>query len=75
MPHEDQGNTRATARRHFQNRPPENAYGIVRYSTLWLKPALVGHFDFLEWSGNHLRHPHFVAFRDDKHPKEVMKEN
>jgi DNA ligase D-like protein (predicted ligase) len=41
----------------------------------WLKPALVGQFDFLEWSGNHLRHPHFVAFRDDKHPKEVRKEH
>ena len=41
----------------------------------WLKPVLVGQFNFLEWSGAHLRHPHFVAFRDDKQAKDVMKEN
>jgi hypothetical protein len=28
----------------------------------WLKPALVGHFEFLEWTAdNHLRHSKFVA--------------
>jgi DNA ligase D-like protein (predicted ligase) len=40
----------------------------------WLKPMLVGQFEFLEWSGDHLRHPNFVAFRDDKNPRQVVKE-
>jgi DNA ligase D-like protein (predicted ligase) len=40
----------------------------------WLEPALVAQFEFLEWSGNHLRHPHFVAMRDDKDPRKVVKE-
>ena len=46
--------------------------GIVRHSTLWLKPVLVGQFEFLEWTGeNHLRHTHFVALREDKKAKNV----
>jgi DNA ligase D-like protein (predicted ligase) len=40
----------------------------------WLEPALVAQFEFLEWSGNHLRHPHFVAMRGDKDPRKVVKE-
>jgi ATP-dependent DNA ligase len=33
----------------------------------WLKPVLVGQFEFLEWTAdNHLRHSIFVALRDDK---------
>ena len=40
----------------------------------WLDPSLVAQFEFLEWSGNHLRHPHFVGMRDDKDPCEVVKE-
>jgi hypothetical protein len=38
-----------------------------------LKLLLVGQFDFLEWSSDHLRHPHFVAFRDDKNPTQVAR--
>jgi ATP-dependent DNA ligase len=49
--------------------------GIVRHSTLWLKPVLVGQFEFREWTpDNHLRHSKFVALRDDKKPKEVGRE-
>jgi DNA ligase D-like protein (predicted ligase) len=40
----------------------------------WLDAALVAQFEFLEWSGNHLRHPHFVAMRDDKDPRKVVRE-
>jgi len=33
----------------------------------WLKPQLVGQFEFLEWTpDDHLRHSRFVALRDDK---------
>jgi DNA ligase D-like protein (predicted ligase) len=40
----------------------------------WLDPALIAQFEFLEWSGSHLRHPHFVAMRDDKDPRKVVRE-
>jgi DNA ligase D-like protein (predicted ligase) len=41
----------------------------------WLKPVLVGQFEFLEWTGdNHLRHTKFVALRDDKDARSVTRE-
>ena len=41
----------------------------------WLKPELVGQFEFVEWtSDNHLRHSRFIALRDDKKPKSVTRE-
>ena len=41
----------------------------------WLKPVLVGQFEFLEWTADHhLRHTRFVALRDDKDPKKVRRE-
>jgi len=41
----------------------------------WLKPELVGQFEFVEWtSDHHLRHSRFIALRDDKKPKSVMRE-
>jgi bifunctional non-homologous end joining protein LigD len=42
----------------------------------WLKPLLVGQFEFLEWTGeNHLRHTKFIALRDDKKAKDVRRES
>jgi DNA ligase D-like protein (predicted ligase) len=33
----------------------------------WLKPQLIGQFEFVEWTEDaHLRHSRFVALRDDK---------
>jgi bifunctional non-homologous end joining protein LigD len=41
----------------------------------WLKPVLVGHFEFVEWTpDNHLRHSRFIALRDDKKAKDVRRE-
>lgn len=41
----------------------------------WLKPELVGQFEFVEWTGeNHLRHSRFIALRDDKRAKDVRRE-
>jgi bifunctional non-homologous end joining protein LigD len=41
----------------------------------WLKPVLVGQFEFLEWTGdNHLRHSKFVGLREDKKAKDVVRE-
>ena len=38
----------------------------------WLKPVLVGQFEFLEWTGDdHLRHSKFIGLREDKGAKEV----
>lgn len=41
----------------------------------WLKPQLVGQFEFLEWTpDDHLRHSRFMALRDDKQASEVRRE-
>jgi DNA ligase D-like protein (predicted ligase) len=41
----------------------------------WLEPKLVAQFEFVEWTdGNHLRHTKFVALRDDKKAKDVVRE-
>jgi len=42
---------------------------------VWLKPVLVGQFEFLEWTAdNHLRHSKFVGLREDKKAKDVGRE-
>jgi len=41
----------------------------------WLKPSLVGQFEFVEWTPDgHLRHSRFVGLREDKKAKEVRRE-
>jgi bifunctional non-homologous end joining protein LigD len=41
----------------------------------WLRPELVAHVEFTDWTdANHLRHSRFVALRDDKLAKDVRKE-
>jgi len=41
----------------------------------WLKPVLVGQFEFTEWTPDgHLRHSKFVALRDDKKARNVRRE-
>jgi DNA ligase D-like protein (predicted ligase) len=42
----------------------------------WLEPVLVGQFEFLEWTAdNHLRHSRFIALREDKDPRQVVREH
>lgn len=42
---------------------------------VWLRPEVVTVVEFLEWTeGDRLRHSKFVALRDDKDPREVVKE-
>lgn len=42
----------------------------------WLKPVLVGQFEFVEWTEDaHLRHSRFVALREDKKAKDVSRES
>jgi ATP-dependent DNA ligase len=41
----------------------------------WLKPQLVGQFEFVEWTeDSHLRHSRFVALKEDKKAKDVNRE-
>jgi len=41
----------------------------------WLKPVLVGHVEFVEWTPDgHLRHSLFVALREDRDAGDVHKE-
>jgi ATP-dependent DNA ligase len=41
----------------------------------WLRPLLVGQFDFTEWTPeNHLKHSRFVRLREDKKAKDITRE-
>lgn len=41
----------------------------------WVEPELVAQIRFSEWTrDNHLRHPVFLGLREDKAPREVVKE-
>jgi bifunctional non-homologous end joining protein LigD len=41
----------------------------------WVRPELVGQFAFSEWTGDgKLRHPRYLGLRDDKLPREVVRE-
>jgi hypothetical protein len=42
----------------------------------WLKPVLVGQFEFVEWTpDSHLRHSRFIALREDKDATGVGRES
>jgi DNA ligase D-like protein (predicted ligase) len=44
-------------------------------SCIWVKPEVVVRIDFAEWTGaDKLRHTKFVALRDDKAPRKVVRE-
>lgn len=41
----------------------------------WLKPRLVGQFEYVEWTtDDHLRHSRFIGLREDKSPREKRRE-
>ena len=42
---------------------------------VWVHPKLVAVVEFMEWTeGDRLRHSKFVTLRDDKNPRDVVKE-
>lgn len=42
---------------------------------IWVKPKVVVRIDFAEWTGaDKLRHTKFIALRDDKDPRKVVRE-
>jgi bifunctional non-homologous end joining protein LigD len=49
--------------------------GLPRSGVHWVKPRLVAQIGFSEWTASgKLRHPRFIGLREDKEPKEVVKE-
>jgi bifunctional non-homologous end joining protein LigD len=41
----------------------------------WLRPELVGQFEFVEWTlDGHLRHARFIGLRNDKNARQVRRE-
>jgi DNA ligase D-like protein (predicted ligase) len=41
----------------------------------WLKPMLVGKFEFVEWTpDNHLRHARFISIHEGRKPSDVVKQ-
>lgn len=66
----------------FANLPEERAgrWGAGLTATKmdecrWTKPQLVAQFEFVEWTADgHLRHSRFIALRDDKMAKDVVRE-
>lgn len=56
------------------DRPPF-AGGDLPREARWVRPELVGQFGFSEWTGDgKLRHPRYLGPRDDKRPREVVRE-
>lgn len=42
---------------------------------VWLKPSLVGQFEFVAWTPDgHLRHSKFIALPEDKNARDVVRE-
>jgi len=42
---------------------------------VWVRPELVAQIEFTEWTPDgHLRHATFAGLRDDKDPREVVRE-
>jgi DNA ligase D-like protein (predicted ligase) len=72
-----------TAKCPFVNLPEQSAgrwgQGLTAEKMkgcVWLKPETVARIDFAEWTGgDKLRHPKYVALRDDKDPRKVVKED
>jgi ATP-dependent DNA ligase len=42
---------------------------------VWVRPELIAQIEFLEWTdADHLRHSKFIGLREDKDPRQVVKE-
>jgi bifunctional non-homologous end joining protein LigD len=55
--------------------PPFAAVHPVPKGTHWIEPKLVGQFAFSEWTRDgRLRHPRYLGLRNDKPPKQVVRE-
>ena len=51
------------------------AKGLTMKGVHWVRPELVTQVGFSEWTPDgKLRHPRYIGLRDDKLPKEVVRE-
>jgi DNA ligase D-like protein (predicted ligase) len=55
--------------------PPAKGVGLPRKDVHWVEPKLVAQIAFSAWtSDNKLRHPRYLGLREDKKPREVVRE-
>jgi bifunctional non-homologous end joining protein LigD len=55
--------------------PPFSDVHPIPKGTHWIEPRLVGQFAFTEWTrDSRLRHPRYLGLRNDKRPREVVRE-
>ncbi len=58
-----------------QSRSGEELNAEKMKNAVWLKPEAIAQIEFLEWTeADRLRHSKFVALREDKNPRGVVKE-
>ncbi|HEX5912180.1 MAG TPA: hypothetical protein VFY54_03500, partial [Rubrobacter sp.] len=63
--------------RHLEQTAPPvtDAKGLTMKGVHWVRPKLVAQVGFHEWTPDgKLRHPRYLGLRDDKHPKQVVRE-
>ena len=55
--------------------PFTRATGLPRLGAHWVRPEIVVHVAFIEWTVHgKLRHPRLLGIREDKSPREVVRE-
>jgi DNA ligase D-like protein (predicted ligase) len=58
-----------------QHPPVAETKGLPRKGVHWTRPELVAQIEFGEWTDDgKLRHPRYIGLRDDKSPREVVRE-
>jgi len=55
--------------------PAAKGIGLPRKNVHWVEPKLVAQIAFSEWTAdNKLRHPRYLGLREDKKPRDVVRE-
>jgi bifunctional non-homologous end joining protein LigD len=55
--------------------PAATGIGLPRKNVHWVEPKLVAQIAFSEWTDDYkLRHPRFLGLREDKNPRDVVRE-
>jgi bifunctional non-homologous end joining protein LigD len=56
--------------------PEVTGIGLPRKKVHWVEPKLVAQIAFSEWTDDYkLRHPRFLGLREDKNPRDVVRES
>jgi bifunctional non-homologous end joining protein LigD len=73
----DRATLRELARRlrPLRRGEPPLADEVPAHGVSWVEPKLVAQIGFSEWTRDgRLRHPRFIGLREDKHPRDVVRE-